>query len=180
MLVKEIMSEDVERLPANATLKEAAEKMKTLDVGMIPVYEGDRLVGMLSDRDITVRATAEGREPSTTSVKDVMTPDVVYCFEGDDIERASQLMQEHQIRRLIVLNGEKQLVGIISLGDIATRAGQPAAAETVEDMNLPGFRLHPLKGDRKGFWSVSVSGNWRIIFRLDRGDTFDVELLDYH
>lgn len=135
MLVKDIMTPDVQRLHANAILKEAAQQMKALDIGMIPVYDGDRLVGMLSDRDITVRATAEGRDPATTSVTDVMTPDIIYCFDDDEVERASQLMQEHQIRRLIVLNRDKRLVGIVSLGDIATGSDQRIAGETVQTVS---------------------------------------------
>jgi CBS domain-containing protein len=96
--------------------------MKALDVGVIPVCDGEHLMGMLTDRDITVRATAAGRDPRTTHVRDVMTPDVVYCFEDQDVTEAQRLMQERQIRRLLILNRDKRLAGVVSLGDLAVKA----------------------------------------------------------
>jgi CBS domain-containing protein len=123
MVLREIMTTHVEVVHPEATLKEAAQKMKALDVGPIPVCDGDRLQGMLTDRDITVRATAEGRDPNTTKVREVMTPDVVYCFEDQDVREAADIMEEKQIRRLVVLNRDKRLVGIVSLGDLATQTG---------------------------------------------------------
>jgi CBS domain-containing protein len=118
------MTLHVEVIHPDATLHEAAEKMKSLDVGPIPVCDGDRLVGMVTDRDITVRATAEGRDPNTTRVRDVMTPDIIYCFEDQDVEEAARIMGEQQIRRLVVLNRDKRLVGIVSLGDLAVYTDQ--------------------------------------------------------
>lgn len=135
MQVKEIMTPQVERLSAGATLQDAATQMKNLDIGMIPIYQDDRLVGMVSDRDITVRATAEGRDPKTTPVQDIMTPEVIYCFEDDDVVHASELMQEQQIRRLIVLDRDKTLAGIVSLGDIATETDKETAGKTVEGVS---------------------------------------------
>jgi CBS domain-containing protein len=120
--LKDIMTRDPVVLRPDAPLKEAARRMRDLDSGVMPVGEGDRLVGMLTDRDITVRATAEGRDPNGTPVREVMTPDVVYCFEDDDVRAAARKMEEHQIRRLIVLNRDKRLVGIVALGDIAVHA----------------------------------------------------------
>jgi CBS domain-containing protein len=121
MLLRDVMTPHVEVIHPDATLREAAQKMKTLDVGPVPVCDGDRLQGMLTDRDITVRATAEGRDPNTTRVRDVMTPDVVYCFEDQDVREAAETMEQWQIRRLVVLNQDKRLVGIVSLGDLATQ-----------------------------------------------------------
>ena len=115
------MTRHVEVIHPDATLREAAQKMKTLDVGPVPVCDGERLQGMLTDRDITIRATAEGRDPNTTRVRDVMTPDMVYCFEDQDVREAARIMEERQIRRLVVLNRDKRLVGIVSLGDLATQ-----------------------------------------------------------
>ena len=136
MQLKEIMTPNVERIHANVSLQEAAQKMKTLDVGLLPVYDGDRLVGMLSDRDITVRATAEGRDPTKISVNEVMTPEVVYCFEDQTVEEAAKIMEDKQIRRLIVLNRDKRLVGIASLGDFATRGGsKQVAGEALEKVS---------------------------------------------
>jgi CBS domain-containing protein len=116
--------------------------MKTLDVGPIPVCDGDRIQGMLTDRDITIRATAEGRDPNTTRVREVMTPDVVYCFEDQDVREAAHVMEERQIRRLIVLNRDKRLVGIVSLGDLATQTDDEELdsselSETLSGVSVP-------------------------------------------
>jgi CBS domain-containing protein len=139
MKVKDVMTKGAECVrPANS-LVEAAQKMKNLDVGPLPVCgDNDRLVGMITDRDITVRAVAEACDPRTTTVKDVMTPDVVYCFEDQDVEEAARLMKEHQIRRLVVLNRDKRLVGIVSLGDLAVETGdEKLAGETLEQVSEP-------------------------------------------
>lgn len=119
MQLRDIMTRNVQVVRPETTLQEAARIMKDLDVGPVPVCDGERLVGMLTDRDITIRATAEGKSPKSTMVQDVMTSDVVYCFEDQDIQEAARLMQEQQIRRLLVLSRDKRLVGIISLGDLA-------------------------------------------------------------
>src|SRR3954468_16285117 len=124
MQVKEVMTRGAECTRPSATLQEAARKMRDLDVGPLPVCgDNDRLVGMLTDRDITVRAVAEGQDPKTARVEDVMTPDVTYCFEDQDVAEAARLMEEKQIRRLVVLNRDKRLVGIVSLGDLAVKTG---------------------------------------------------------
>jgi CBS domain-containing protein len=124
MLLRDVMTPHVEVIHPDATLTEAARKMKALDVGPVPICDGDRLQGMITDRDITIRATAEGRDPNTTRVREVMTPDIVYCFEDQDVREAAQIMEERQIRRLVVLNREKRLVGIVSLGDLATQTDE--------------------------------------------------------
>ena len=133
MQLKEIMTPGVEVIAPEATIQEAAEKMRHLDIGPLPVCDGDRLVGLLTDRDITVRAVAEGRNPATTQVREVMTPEVVYGFDDQDSQDAARLMEQYQIRRLPVLNHAKRLVGIVSLGDLAVHAGgQPLAGEVLE------------------------------------------------
>lgn len=138
MQVKEIMSTQVQRSPQGAAIQQAAEQMKTMDVGMIPVYDGDRLVGTITDRDLAIRAIAEKRDPIKTKVSDVMSPGVTYCFEDQDVSEAADIMAEKQIRRLIVLNRDKRLVGIVSLGDLATASGaKQAAAETLENVSKP-------------------------------------------
>lgn len=119
MQIKDVMTRGVEVVRPDETLQDAARKMKSIDVGPLPVCDGERLVGILTDRDIILRATAEGRDPKTTPVKDAMTPGIVYVYEDQDIDEAAQLMKERQIRRLVVLDRNKQLVGILSLGDIA-------------------------------------------------------------
>ena len=123
MEVKEIMSREVEVIHSNIPVQTAAEKMKTLDVGMLPVRDGDLLIGMVTDHDIVVRAIAGGMDPSKTAVKEILTPDVVYCFEDQDVKEAKKLMQENDIRRLIVLNRDKRLAGIVSLVDLDAEAG---------------------------------------------------------
>jgi CBS domain-containing protein len=140
--VKDIMTRNVEVVHPEATLWEAAQKMAALDVGMLPVSSGDQLVGMLTDRDITVRATAEGRDPKTTKVQEVMTPEVVDVFEDDDVSEAARVMMEQQIRRLVVLNRSKQLAGIISLGDLAVHTGDTQqAGQTLEGVSEPSEPL---------------------------------------
>src|SRR5262249_18576538 len=113
--------------------------MKNLDVGPLPVCgDNDRLAGMLTDRDITVRAVAEGRDPRGTTVQEGMTPDVIYCFEDQDVREAARLMQERQVRPLVVLHRGKRLVGIVSLGDLAVETGDAKlAGSTLEQVSLP-------------------------------------------
>jgi len=142
MQLKEVMTPQVEVVRPDASLQEAAEMMMKLDVGPLPVCDGQRLVGMLTDRDITVRGTAQGRDPKTTQVQEVMTPDVIYCFEDQDVEDAANLMEEHQIRRLVILNREKKLVGIVSLGDLALEADEEdlddaEVGEVLEQISQP-------------------------------------------
>jgi len=139
MQVRDVMTSGAECVCPSNSLQEAARKMKGLDVGPLPVCgDGDRLVGMITDRDIAVRAVAEGCDPRTTTVKEVMTPDVVYCFEDQDVQEAAVLMQDHQVHRLVVLNRDKRLVGIVSLGDLAVETGDAKlAGQTVEQVSLP-------------------------------------------
>jgi CBS domain-containing protein len=138
MQLKDIMTADPLVLSPETALREAAQNMRDLDSGVMPVGERDRLVGMLTDRDITVRATAEGKDPNSTPVRDVMTSDVVYCFEDEEVEAAARKMEENQIRRLIVLNRDKRLVGIASLGDLAVYApSDRLAGEVTEAVSEP-------------------------------------------
>jgi len=138
MRVKEIMTQGVDTVAPDATVKDAAQKMEQLDIGPVPVCDGERLMGMLTDRDITVRVVAQGCDPATTKVREVMTSDVVYCFEDQDVQEAARLMEQQQIRRLPVLNRNKWLVGIISLGDLAVRSGDRAlAGKTIEQVSEP-------------------------------------------
>jgi CBS domain-containing protein len=114
--------------------------MRDLDVGLIPVCEGEELKGTLTDRDITVRATAEGCNPSKIKVSDIMSTDIVYCFEDQEIEEAMSLMEAKQIRRLPILSREKRLVGIVSLGDLAVHAGQnELLGETLKEVSRPAI-----------------------------------------
>jgi len=138
MELRDIMTRNVEVVNGNASLKEAAAKMKKLDVGLIPVCDGDRLKGLLTDRDITIRATANGRDPSKTKVSEVMSTDIAYCLEDQAVDEAVILMEARQIRRLPILNQDKQLVGIVSLADIAVHVGdRDLTGETLEEISEP-------------------------------------------
>jgi len=139
MKVNEVMTRKVECVRPADTLQQAARKMRDLDVGPLPVCgENDRLAGMITDRDITVRAVAEGWDPAGKHVSDVMTEEVVYCFEDQDVQEAARLMQEREIRRLVVLNRDKRLVGIVSLGDLAVETGnKQLAGNTLEAVSEP-------------------------------------------
>ena len=137
MKLKDVMTTQVEIVRPDASIQEAAEKMRSLDVGALPVCDGQRLAGMITDRDITIRATAQGRDAKTTPVRDVLSPELVYAFEDQDLEEAERLMQEKQIRRLPVLSRDKQLVGIVALADVVAEAGKKDAARTVQAVSKP-------------------------------------------
>jgi CBS domain-containing protein len=134
MQVKQLMTHEVECARANDTVQEAAQKMRDLNIGPLPVCgDDDRLVGMITDRDVTVRAVSEGLDPWTCRVRDVMTPSIVYCHEDQEVNEAAQLMKENQIRRLVVLDQNKHLTGIVSLGDLAVEGGdEELAGNTLE------------------------------------------------
>src|SRR5688572_12013949 len=119
MRVSEVMTRGAECTHPDSTIREAAVRMQTLDVGSLPVCENDRLVGMVTDRDMTVRATAAGADPNDARVRDAMTAGIHFCFEDQDVAECARLMKENQIRRLPVLNRDKRMVGIVSLGDLA-------------------------------------------------------------
>ena len=139
MQVKEIMTSGVECTQPNATLREAARIMRDMDVGPLPVCgDDDRLAGIITDRDITVRAVAEGKDPDATPVRDVMTPKIIYCYEDQDVSDAAHMMEQNQVRRLVVLNHDKRLVGIVSLGDLAVDTGdEQLAGHTLEAVSEP-------------------------------------------
>jgi CBS domain-containing protein len=123
MLVKDIMTPSVECARPNTTVQEAARMMSKLDVGSLPVCGyTERLEGIITDRDIVRDVVAKNADPAKTHVGDVMTPEVAYCFDDQDVVEAARLMESKQIRRLVVLNRDKRLVGIVSLGDLALKS----------------------------------------------------------
>lgn len=122
MLVKEIMSTKALYLAPTSTLAEAAVKMRERDFGFIPIGENDRLIGAVTDRDITITAVAAGKDPKSTTLKDIMTKGIQYCFEKDDIKKVAKKMEQLRIRRLVVLDDNKRLTGVLSFGDIARNA----------------------------------------------------------
>jgi CBS domain-containing protein len=140
------MTREVDVVPPTASVRDAALKMKELDVGAIPVCDGQKLAGLVTDRDITVRAVAEGRNPSEVRVAEVMSSDIAYCFEDETVEQAANLMESKQIRRLPILDRNKQLTGIISLGDISVRTEgsrqKDLAADALEEISEPAKAKH--------------------------------------
>ena len=138
MLLRDMMTAKIEDIPADATLMQAAEKMKLLDIGAIPVRENDRLVGMITDRDIVVRAVAEGRDPKTMPVREAMSRDICFCYEDESVESAAKLMEEKQIRRLAVFDRSERAIGMVSLGDLAVRNHDDRlSAEVLERVSKP-------------------------------------------
>ena len=121
--LKEVMTQDIQVIHPNASLKEVAIKMKELNCGAMPVCENDKLLGMVTDRDIVIRTLADNRDPNTTYAKEVMSSPIIYFFEDQEIDEAARLMEVKKIRRLVILNRKKRLVGIVSLGDLAVRTG---------------------------------------------------------
>lgn len=138
MKLHEIMTTKVEVARPDSTLRAVAQTMKSVNVGMVPVCDGDRVLGALTDRDIAIRAVAEGKDPNTTKAADVMTADITYCYEDDDVKDAAKKMQEEKIRRLIVINKDKRLVGIVSLGDLAVDMDDDKkAGQVLEKISAP-------------------------------------------
>ena len=137
MKIRDVMTSDVRTIAPSATLQEAARMMSETDVGVLPVAENDRLVGMLTDRDIAVRAVAAGRDPNTP-VREAMSPEIKYCFEDDDVDDVCENLAHQQLRRLPVVDSDKNLVGIVSLADLARRGDNDAAGEALEGITRPG------------------------------------------
>jgi len=139
--VSDVMTTGVECVTPETTLQEAARKMRDCDVGSLPICGGDgRLAGMITDRDITIRAVAEGKAPSS-KVSEAMTPEVVYCFEDQAASAAAELMQDAQIRRIVVLDRDNRLVGIVALADLALDTGDDElTGDTVEAISEPAAK----------------------------------------
>jgi CBS domain-containing protein len=130
------MTRDVCMVRAEEPIREAARLMSEFDVGALPVYDGDRLVGMITDRDITIRGVAEGMKPDAR-VRELMTDQVKYCFEDDNLDQVCTNMSNIQMRRLPVMNREKRLVGIVALGDLAVKHATREAERALEGISQP-------------------------------------------
>jgi CBS domain-containing protein len=137
MKISEVMTTEVETISADQTAREAASFMLRADAGSIPVCQGDKVIGMITDRDITVRGVAEGRGPDTP-VSELMSDGVICAHEDDDVKTVAQRMSEEQIRRLPVLDTEQRLVGIVSLGDLARETNPVTAEMALEGVSAPG------------------------------------------
>ena len=140
MKISDIMSRDVQVARPEDTLRDAAETMARIDVGSLPICDGRRLLGIVTDRDIVVRGLAKGLGPDS-GVTQVMTEGVEYCFEDDDLVEVSDKMAASQIRRIPVVDREKNLVGIVSLGDVAREARPAEAGDVLEEVSQPGGNL---------------------------------------
>lgn len=151
MRVSEVMTRHVEIISPRQSIREAAQRMSDMDVGALPIGENDRLVGMVTDRDIAVRAVALGKG-ADTPVREVMTTDVCYCFEDDKVNDVADSMAHQQVRRLPVLNREKRLVGILTLGDLAvSEDGSPQlqkVGQALAGISQPGG-AHSQSDDRQ-------------------------------
>ncbi|MCC2688386.1 MAG: putative dehydrogenase protein [Rhizobiaceae bacterium] len=137
MRVKDCMTNDVRIADPDQTLQEAAQVMARLDAGVMPVGENDRLVGMITDRDIAVRGVAEGKGPDAR-VREVMSTDVKYCFDDEEVDDVLHKMGEQQVRRLPVLNRDKRLIGIVSIGDLARTGETAETGEALSGISMPG------------------------------------------
>jgi CBS domain-containing protein len=136
--ISDIMTRDVRCVAPNDSLQRAAKAMHELDVGALPVWDGQNLIGMVTDRDITIRGVAEGKQVDSTPVSEVMSGDVQCCFEDDQIDDVMQKMQDSQIRRVPVMDRQNRLVGMVSLGDLATKTGaDDEVQDTLENISTP-------------------------------------------
>jgi len=133
MKVREIMTSNVECLGPEITLKEVAQEMKSLDVGFMPICENDRLVGTVTDRDIVIRAVADGLDVNTCRARETMSRDVVYAFEDDDVKTVAEKMREKDVRRILILDRGKRLVGVVSIGDIS-KVEEKVSGKTLHDI----------------------------------------------
>ena len=144
--IKDVMTPQAEVVSPDATTEEAASLMKTLDIGVLPVCDEAGLVGILTDRDLVVRVLAATRDPKAVLVGEAMTPSVVYCFEDDDVEHAATIMAGQQIRRLPVLDKNRKLVGIVSVGDLAVhQQDQQLTGKVLEHVSQPAM---PKRGEQ--------------------------------
>jgi CBS domain-containing protein len=137
MQVHEVMTKNVKTVSPTDTIDKAASLMGQIDCGALPVADNDRLVGMITDRDITLRAVAKGQVPAQCTVREVMSPDIKYVFEDETTEAAAENMSRLQVRRLPVLNRQKRLVGILALGDLAVKQDGPAPASALKGVSKP-------------------------------------------
>src|SRR5262249_3427341 len=133
MKVRELMTTNVECVSPETNAVQLSQKMKTLDVGFIAICETDRLMGTVTDRDIVIRGIASGRDLNTCTARDIMTQDVFWCFEDDDVKDVAQKMSNKEVRRMLILNEEKRLVGVVSLGDIS-KVEEKQSGKTLKDI----------------------------------------------
>lgn len=140
MQLQDVMTRNVEEISPDSTLKEAAQRMRSSDIGALPVCQNNQLVGIITDRDIAIRAVAEGGDPNRIFVREAMTPQPCFCYSDQDVHDAVQLMEDKQIRRLPVFDRNGRVCGIVSLGDIATRVcDERMSGEALEQISAPNI-----------------------------------------
>ena len=137
MKISKCMTRDVQLANPTQTIQEAAQMMAEIDAGVLPIGQDDRLVGMITDRDITIRAVAQGKSPDTL-IREVMSSEVLYCFDDQELEDVARNMADIKVRRLPVLNRNKHLVGIVSLGDLSRKEDAQVTAKAVSNISKPG------------------------------------------
>ena len=137
MKISKCMTREVQVVTPEQTLRDAARMMAEIDAGVLPVRDGDRLVGMITDRDIAIRAVAEGKSPDTP-VSEAMSREVLYCFDDQELEDVARNMADIKVRRLPVLNRDKRLIGIVSLGDLSRKEAPEVTAKAVSSISKPG------------------------------------------
>ncbi|MFA9460095.1 CBS domain-containing protein [Thiohalorhabdus methylotrophus] len=144
MEIREIMTTEYQWVTPATPIQEAAQLMRDQNIGMLPVFEGQKLIGTVTDRDITTRCVANGVDPQSTHVNHAMTRDVVHCFEDDDLQAAAKLMEEHQVRRLLIYNRSEEPVGIVAHADLARNPeASGLAGEVLQDVSEPGPSHRP-------------------------------------
>ena len=138
MKLREIMTRDVVVLQPDDSLQSAAKKMRERNIGFLPVCDGEELIGVISDRDITIRALADGMDVNIMLGRDMMTSPAIYCFDDQDVSEVAKIMEENQIRRLVVLNrDDKKLVGVVSLGDLARNESANRSGKVLQKVSEP-------------------------------------------
>lgn len=137
MQIREIMSTEVHLVDPEMTIHECARRMRDEDLGALPVGENDRLIGMVTDRDITVRAVADAKEADSCRVREVMSEGILYCYEDEDVKDAARSMSEHQVRRIPVINRDKRLCGMVSVADLAKAGVKGAEFQAYKDIAQP-------------------------------------------
>ena len=146
MKLREIMTDNVEVIHPDDTLQTAAEKMRDRDIGFLPVCDGDRLIGVLTDRDLITRALADGMDSKTMLGRDLVTSPAIYCFDDQSVDEAAKLMHDNQIRRLVVLSRDNQMVGVISLGDLAMNIDDKKSGDVLQSVSEPVSASRPEPG----------------------------------
>tara|TARA_B100000508_G_C11459958_1_gene278725 strand:- start:1037 stop:1495 length:459 start_codon:yes stop_codon:yes gene_type:complete len=132
--IKDVMSQNFKWMEPDSPVSQVAQQMRDMDCGFIPLAENDRMIGMVTDRDIAIRGIAEGKSPADTPAREIMTPKTYYCYDDQDVEEVCNNMGEIQVRRLPVVNRDKRLVGIVSMGDLAQSASRPNIGQTEQQI----------------------------------------------